>query len=69
MKKAHLERLQEILDEKFQQALETDKRMGNNTDNFLPNNPDFIFYKGMLEAIAWLGINHSRESGKHILSI
>ena len=67
MKKAYLERLEKLLDEKFQDACDTDKRMGNNGDKFLPNNPDFIFYKGMLEAIAWLGINHTRESGKHSL--
>lgn len=54
------------LDERFEIALSTDKSMGN-TDgqNFLPNNPDYIYYKGACDAIFACGYDWRRTNGKH----
>lgn len=67
MKKINIENLQDILNERYQIAVDTDKRMGNSGDTFLPNNPDYIFYKGMLTTITALGYEYKRENGVHIL--
>lgn len=58
------QRLCEALDERYQIALATDERMGNKDGwEFLPSNPDFIFYKGMRDALEQLGFT-IRRNGK-----
>lgn len=61
----YIVRLERLLDERLAIAIDTDKRMGNDGDKFLPNNPDYIFYKGMIEAMTALGYTYLREEYKH----
>ena len=61
----YIVRLEKLLDERLAIAIDTDKRMGNDGDNFLPNNPDYIYYKGMIESMVALGYEYCREEYKH----
>lgn len=63
----YIVRLEKSLDERLAIAIDTDKRMGNDGDNFLPNNPDYIYYKGMIEAMTALGYEYYREEYKHTI--
>ena len=54
-----------MLDEYWQLALSRDKRMGNTLDDFLPDNPNWIYYKGMIEMVQALGLDWQRNNGKH----
>lgn len=56
------QRLCEALDERYQIALATDERLGNKDNwEFLPYNPDYIYYKGMCNAIEQLGFSWKRN--------
>lgn len=56
----------EWLDERFWLAKDRDARMGNeNGKEFLPNNADYIYYKGIIDALENLGFTWVRENGKH----
>lgn len=67
MTNKQLEKLEKLLDERREFALYTDKQMGNEFGCFLENNPDYIYYKGMLEIIHALGIEYEINNGKHEL--
>lgn len=68
MKKTSIKYLEEVLDERWQIALDTDKRMGNESIEFLKNNPDYIYYQAMLDTIVALGMDYKRQqNGKHII--
>ena len=72
MKKQKIEELEKLLNERHDIAVWTDKRMGNeNGQDFLPNNPDYIFYKGILEACLTMGFAWERKivdgKARHLL--
>jgi hypothetical protein len=72
LNKRQIKELENLLDERFEIAVITDKRMGNeNGNDFLPNNPDFIYYKGILEVCTTLGLTYERKivngKAKHLL--
>ena len=67
MDRKRIERLEQLMDERREIALYTEEQMGNNTGCFLPNNPDYIYYKGVLEAVYAMGFEYSIENGKHII--
>lgn len=56
----------EWLDERFEIAVRHDKEMGNeNGTEFLPNNANYIYYKGIIDTLQNLGFAWVREDGKH----
>nr|DAK86222.1 MAG TPA: Protein of unknown function (DUF3826) [Caudoviricetes sp.] len=65
MTKEQKENICKWLDERWQIALTTDARMGNTKDEFLPNNPDYIYYKGACDGIFAMGYDWKRTNGKH----
>lgn len=66
MNKKQIKRLENLLDERFEIALMTDESMGNKEgSNFLPNNPDYVYYKGIQEAIKVMGCWWERKDNKH----
>lgn len=66
MNKKQIKRLEELLDERFEIALMTEKSMGNEeSGTFHPNNPNHIYYQGILEAIAVMGYWWERKGNKH----
>ena len=67
MKKERIEYLERCLNERWLIALETDKNYKKSDENKMaPNNPDFIFYKGMIESILILGFDYIRhDNGTH----
>ena len=67
MNKEQIKELEELLDVRFQIAIDTDKRMGNEDIKFLPSNPDYCHYNGMLEIIEALGLDWRKKNGKHKL--
>lgn len=67
MNKEKRKNLENWLNERWQIALKTDEDMGNTTDEFLPNNPDFIYYKGIIDTLRCLGIDWKRENHNHII--
>lgn len=72
MNNAKIKNLENILDERFLIAQNTDDRLGNGGgNNFLPNNPDYIFYKGMLATVEAMGFAWERITNngqvKHII--
>ena len=69
MNKATIRQIEMWLDSRYNIALHTDERMGNNDDEeFLPNNPDIIFYKGAIKMLECAGFSWTRDSkGKHIV--
>ena len=67
MENKRIKKLEQLMDERREFALETDKQMGNETGCFLPNNPDYIYYKGVLDAVYTMGYEYSVENGKHII--
>ena len=64
-----LSKIEELLDERLEMALDTDKRMGNEGDSFLPNNPDYLYYKGMIKTLDVLGYDYYREGYKHTVFV
>lgn len=62
-----LKQAEKYLNERFQIAIRTDEEMGNHdSEDFLPNNPDFIFYKGCSRMIDQLGLDWDRDNeGNH----
>lgn len=58
-------KIEELLDERFDIALQTDIKMGNKELGFLTRNPDYILYKGMLQAIETLGYCWHRTMNGH----
>lgn len=71
MTKTQIKQAEQFLDSRYLIAVDTDKRMGNEqSDEFLPNNPDFIYYKGAVKMIENLGGNWTRNKyGLHIISL
>lgn len=67
MNKKREESLCKWLDERWEMALDWDKRMGNTSDEFLPNNPNYIYYKGALDCLNFCGFDWQRTKGKHII--
>lgn len=58
-------KLEKLLDERLGIEIDTDNRMGNEGDSFLSDNPDWIYYKGILKTLETLGYEWSREEYKH----
>lgn len=68
MTKTQIKKLEALLDERFKIAKHIDARMNNEDgEEFLPNNPDFIYYQGIIEAVEVLGLNWERKDGKHYI--
>lgn len=72
MNNAKIKNLETLLNERFSIAQDTDNRLGNGGgNNFLPNNPDYIYYKGMLAAVEAMGLTWERITNngqvKHII--
>ena len=66
MNKEKIKNLEEFLNERWQIAVATDEEMGNKDSNkFLANNVDYVYYQGALDAIAFLGLDWKRNNGKH----
>lgn len=66
MNKKQIEKLESILNERYEIALKTDEEHGNKEELFFPSNPDFIYYKAIIETLETLGYWWQRsESGKH----
>lgn len=62
IKKERIKELEELLDERHNIAVWTDNEMGNeNGKDFLPNNPDYIYYKGILETVMFIGLTYDRK--------
>ena len=61
--------MEEWLDNRFRMAQLRDTEMGNeDATEFLPNNPDYIYYKGAIEMLQCTGFCWRRNSlGKHTL--
>lgn len=59
---------QEFLNERWEIAVDTDKRMGNTDEaKFLSNNPDYIYYQACLDILQAIGFDWKRNNGKHII--
>lgn len=68
MTKKQIERLEILLDDNYKIAKFIDKKMGNeNNDEFLPSNPNFIFYRGIIETIETMDLNWERRGEKHYI--
>lgn len=68
MNKKQIKRIETLLDEEFKIAWFIDDKMGNEGgDDFLPNNPNYIFYQGMVKAIETLGYVINRNNMKHYI--
>lgn len=69
MNKKQIETLQKLLNERYEIALINDSHMGNKDgSDFLPNNPDYIYYKAINDTIEWLGYYCIRDKeGRHKL--
>ena len=69
MTKAKIKEIENWLDSRYQIALHTDERMGNkDNDEFLPNNPDIIFYKGAIKLLECAGFAWTRTpQGTHTI--
>lgn len=67
MNKKQIEKLQNLLNERYEIALMTDEHMNNKEGQFLPNNPDYIYYKGILETIKTMGYWWERKNNKHYI--
>ena len=67
MTKLQLKAIESWLDSRFNIALHTDERMGNtDTNDFLPNNPDYIYYKAGLNLTENIGLTWTRnDNGLH----
>lgn len=67
MNKYQIENLEGILDESYELALQQEVRMGRkNTEKFAENNPDYIYYKGLIDALLALGLDFQRsDKGNH----
>lgn len=66
MNKKQIEKLESILNERFQIALMTEEQQGKKGKVFSPDNPNFIYYKAIIETLEALGYWWQRsESGKH----
>lgn len=67
MNKYKIKNLEETLDERYELALQQEVRMGRkNTEMFAENNPDYIYYKGMIDALLALGFDFQRsDNGNH----
>lgn len=60
--------IEELLDERFQLAVLSD--LGNTERNFRPDNPDWIYYKGMIEMLRAFGYDWQKDAdgGHHIFT-
>ena len=69
MTNQQLQQIEEFLDSRWQIALRTDERMGNQDgEELLPNNPDAIYYRGAIKLVEVAGLTWTRDSqGSHIL--
>lgn len=62
MNKKKIKAIENFLNQRFEIALHTDNEMGNEKGaKMLPNNPDFIYYSGMLDALLCIGFDYTRE--------
>lgn len=69
MNKEKLKAVENWLDERFRIALYRDKALGNeNGDDFLPSNPDFIYYKCAIDLLECMGYTCERDThDRHII--
>ena len=67
MNKTQIKAIESWLDNRFNIALHRDEVMGNsNGTDFLPNNPDYIFYKGAINLLECAGLTWVRScNGTH----
>ena len=69
MNKQQLKTIENWLDERFRIAMHKDKILGNeNGDDFLPSNPDYIYYKGAINMLEHMGYTWERNTfGHHLI--
>lgn len=55
-----------LLNERFEIACIADSNLGNEKGtSFLPNNPDYIYYKAIVDTTEWLGYWVERDNKGH----
>lgn len=67
MTKTQIKAVESWLDDRFESALHRDEEMGNaNGTDFLPSNPDYIYYKGAINLLECAGFTWVRScNGTH----
>ena len=68
MKKEKIKAIENLLNNRFYLALQRDKQQNNTTTVFLPNNTEYIYYLGMLDALMALGFEYTRSNENGVIN-